>query len=985
MIDIPGYRILRTLGKGGMAEVYLAIQESFEREVAIKVMSLHLAPDSSFSERFIREAKIVSRLVHPNIVTVYDVGVVGDSHFLSMEYIPGDDLKKARHGLSLKRRLEVIRDVGRALSYAGKKGIVHRDVKPENIMLHEEDGRAVLMDFGIARPQDVASSMTQTGTAIGTPHYMSPEQARGQAVDQRSDVYSLGIVLFLLLAGHIPFDAESAVAIGIKHVAEPIPMLPAHVQLFQPIINRVLSKDPAHRFQTGEEFIAALDALPKEEIDKIDERLQQQQARAVMQSDADAPTVMGATMTSVTDLSDASAPTVSGIDDTVMETLAATMAAGANTANFQNTPSARVGAAETGPDTGNVATAPPIAATPPPGSAQADAQAATVAVPGAHAVANRIPSAGATHAEAPVAQRHSLWPWLLSLAVACAVAYGVYYQQQLPAAQRVADIEDLFALVDKALSKNQPGSQPAVAPVATSPAPQPATTTTAPQVAAPQPTLAVKTTPAAPEPQPAAVVQSPAPAANPQPVAKTTLPQAQPAATTQPAAPVAAQPELTAPAPKAPVAAAPPAQQVTVATNGNSQERLRQLQRADELYSRMHSEPHMAIGAAEIYRLLMSQNPDDQEAKSGLQRIRDFIAGRVQDGLEQRDLDQAREYMQLGRQVFPNAASNIRFQPLVRKLEKLESVEKGLEQGRSYLQANALTTPAGANALESFRQVLKVDPKNREARQGIKDVLDRYRSMVQSHISREEWDQAQSLIKRALQIEPGHPALTRLQGRVERQGKLQALLQQAQQQRDAGQILEPNGSSLRATLQKILRLDPENEMALNGLAAMEDRLASEVEQAIADKDFDRARGNIARAMVYFPDSARLQELKQRNEQAIVDSKPRISRVLISNTQLSSVNGDQPAALEVDRTIHVGFEFNNFESATTVVQAILFDGAHQMQIAQVPVIVIGQSGVQFFRIEGPAVGFVDGGYHIDLLLENKRLISAAFQVKNTAGL
>lgn len=271
-MEIPGYTILDTLGQGGMATVYLAIQKSFEREVALKVMSSALShTDPSFGERFTRESRIVSRLVHPNIVTVFDVGEFEGHHFLSMEYIPGQDLKQRRLELTLIERINVIKEVALALDFAGKKGYVHRDVKPENIMLHEEDGRAVLMDFGIAKISDTASGMTQTGTAIGTPHYMSPEQAKGLSVDGRSDLYSLGVVLFLLLTGYVPFDAESAVSVGIKHVSEEVPQLPAHIGVFQNIIDKALAKDPEQRFQTGGELIAALSAITETRLQAIDD------------------------------------------------------------------------------------------------------------------------------------------------------------------------------------------------------------------------------------------------------------------------------------------------------------------------------------------------------------------------------------------------------------------------------------------------------------------------------------------------------------------------------------------------------------------------------------------------------------------------------------------------------------------------------------------------------------------------------------------
>ena len=266
-MDINAYKIIRELGKGGMATVYLAIQESFEREVALKVMSLSLSADPSFGERFIREAKIVSRLVHPNIVTVYDVGVSNGYHFLSMEYVPGRDLRALRAKMSLRDVIGVIKDVALALDFANRKGCVHRDVKPENIMLHDEGGRAVLMDFGIAKSTDVSSGMTQVGSTIGTPHYMSPEQARGKAVDGRSDIYSLGVVFYWLLLGHVPFSADSAIAVGIKHLSAPIPVLPQALMLFQDLIDKAMAKKPEQRFQSGRELAEALDRLNRFEID----------------------------------------------------------------------------------------------------------------------------------------------------------------------------------------------------------------------------------------------------------------------------------------------------------------------------------------------------------------------------------------------------------------------------------------------------------------------------------------------------------------------------------------------------------------------------------------------------------------------------------------------------------------------------------------------------------------------------------------------
>jgi len=268
VVNIPGYKIVNVLGKGGMAIVYLAIQESIGRHVALKI----LAPDhtdETFSDRFLREARIISQLAHPNIITIFDAGVHQGYHYMAMEYIPGKNLTEARARFTHKQKVDAIKQIALALDYAGKKGYVHRDIKPENIMLHE-DGRAILTDFGIARGNEVTRGLTQTGKAIGTPYFMSPEQTKGLQVDHRSDIYSLGVVLYQSIAGHVPFDGSSIVDIGIKHISEPIPTLPPGMEIFQPIINKCMSKEPAHRYQSASELHQALDAISEAQLDYIE-------------------------------------------------------------------------------------------------------------------------------------------------------------------------------------------------------------------------------------------------------------------------------------------------------------------------------------------------------------------------------------------------------------------------------------------------------------------------------------------------------------------------------------------------------------------------------------------------------------------------------------------------------------------------------------------------------------------------------------------
>jgi serine/threonine protein kinase/formylglycine-generating enzyme required for sulfatase activity len=245
-----------------MATVYQAVQISLERAVALKVMAPALATDTTFSERFQKEAKTVASLTHPNILAIHDIGAVGPYNYIAMELVSGGDLKQRIHeGISTGRTLQVIQQVAAALDHAHRQGFVHRDIKPENI-LFRDDGTAVLTDFGIAKSVDSTTQMTVTGMSIGTPRYMSPEQAQGKSgLDGRSDLYSLGVVLFESLTGKAPFDAETPVGIALKHVQAAIPKLPGPLSKYQPLIDRLMAKYPADRYTTGSELIDHIEKI----------------------------------------------------------------------------------------------------------------------------------------------------------------------------------------------------------------------------------------------------------------------------------------------------------------------------------------------------------------------------------------------------------------------------------------------------------------------------------------------------------------------------------------------------------------------------------------------------------------------------------------------------------------------------------------------------------------------------------------------------
>jgi len=260
-LEIPGYKIESVLGEGGMATVYLSIQESLERKVALKVMNSSLLVDKTFCERFLTEGKTVARLRHPSIVNIYDIGCHDSIYYMAMEYVEGGSLTdRLTTSIGAQEALNVTRSIAGALGYAHLHGFIHRDIKPANI-LFREGNEATLTDFGIAKALESDKQLTQMGYAIGTPEYMSPEQARAAELDGRSDLYSLGIVLYEMLTGQRPFTSGDAFATALMHLNQPVPALPEHLAIYQPIIDRLLAKNPDDRFEDARQLIQALDSM----------------------------------------------------------------------------------------------------------------------------------------------------------------------------------------------------------------------------------------------------------------------------------------------------------------------------------------------------------------------------------------------------------------------------------------------------------------------------------------------------------------------------------------------------------------------------------------------------------------------------------------------------------------------------------------------------------------------------------------------------
>src|SRR4030088_1940535 len=259
------YKVLSRLGSGGMADVFLAEDQQLGRKVALKLLHRRFAADPDFVERVRREAQAAAGLQHPNVVSVFDRGTYDETYYIAMEYLPGRSLKqliRQEAPLDPITAIDITIQILKAARFAHRRGVIHRDLKPQNVIIDESD-HATVTDFGIARAG--ASDMTETGSIMGTAQYLSPEQAQGHAVSAESDLYSVGVVLYELLTGRVPFDAESAVTIALKHVSE-APAAPTRSNAGIPpeleqVVMWALNKNPEDRPRDADQFISVLEQV----------------------------------------------------------------------------------------------------------------------------------------------------------------------------------------------------------------------------------------------------------------------------------------------------------------------------------------------------------------------------------------------------------------------------------------------------------------------------------------------------------------------------------------------------------------------------------------------------------------------------------------------------------------------------------------------------------------------------------------------------
>jgi serine/threonine protein kinase len=254
-LRLKGYRLTRKIGSGGMTEVFLAVRESDMLPVVLKVLDASGKATSEHLSRFIQEYALLSRIEHPHVIRIYDQGFTDDHAYIAMEYFELGDLRaEIKAGMTSERVLQIVMQVAQALDAIHERGIIHRDLKPENIM-RRPDGTVALADFGIAKSmmqqENLAFTQTRHGDVVGTPYYLSPEQASGQAITTTSDLYSLGVMMFEMLAGERPFRAESLDLLLARHLSAPTPSLPAEHAALQPVVDKLMAKKPEERYASA--------------------------------------------------------------------------------------------------------------------------------------------------------------------------------------------------------------------------------------------------------------------------------------------------------------------------------------------------------------------------------------------------------------------------------------------------------------------------------------------------------------------------------------------------------------------------------------------------------------------------------------------------------------------------------------------------------------------------------------------------------------
>ncbi len=863
-VKIPGYVVEQELGRGGMAVVYSAMQESVERRVALKVMSRVLLVDASFSERFMREAKIAANLYHPHIVAVHDVGVFDEQHYIAMEYLSGGDLAvRCGDNIQLVSTVRVVREIAGALHYAHSKGFVHRDVKPENI-LFREDGGAVLTDFGIARAVNSATQMTKTGAVVGTPQYMSPEQARGKDLDGRSDLYGLGIVFYEMLMGRVPFEGADSVAVGIQHVTEPVPRLSEKLNYIQPVLERFLAKHPDDRYQTGGEALVDLQAL--------EQRLLSGEVPAVTGEVGSDRVTRVSNPPPNSDL-----PSMKALDET----------------RAMNTPAVdatRVASTPKEPARGSNtrAAATPLAATPrPDGSVRQEPRLGSMEDLSSFDRTVSQPQFKPTKISATRQQKKRSGGWLVALMLLVGAGAAAWWQKDrllellpnqdvnrwLAQAEQAGDFgrwygesSDFANVLYAQVLSAEPGNRRAmagqelVAIYLCDQAEQALTDGNSAQ---------------------AQLLLSKAQEISP------SLPRV-----TELVARLGGS-EGDASERADSQAAARPVVQETV--NRDQARRREQQENIDALLRQ--AEQHLDAGrlvrpangsALSAYEQVLELEPNQAEALAGRADIERRFIDELEQALAAENITEAESALQQLVLVSTDASilndSRQRLTELrdaVQNRERAQQVRNDriaqmLGEGNQFLRQDQLSEPPGENAISRFQGVLRTDPGNQQAKDGLGKVAKRLLALTEIALEEDRLDSAAAMIGTIENLDPSLGGLGRAKRRLEiyseqnalkdnlsaeQLSQVDSLLNQAASALSNGSLMEPPGSSAFDSFRAVQRIQPDNAEAQLGISQVSTQLAERVESRMSSGDLNDAVASFLDAEQVNPSNNQLPALR----------------------------------------------------------------------------------------------------------------------------
>ena len=807
-MQIPGYQIESKLGQGGMAEVYLAVQESLGRKVALKITSAWQSQDPAFKERFMQEGRIVATLNHPNIVTIHEIGQVDEQYFIAMEYVAGKSLsEKIEEGMTLEESVQTVKRIARALAYAHNGGFLHRDIKPSNI-LFRDDEYAVLADFGIARAlTEDDTRLTQTGMSPGSPAYMSPEQVNGLNLDARSDQYSLGIVFFEMLTGDRPYKGNSATATAILHLTAPIPQLPHPYESLQPIFDRLLAKTPEERFVDEEAMIKALDEpdsieprSPAENDKHAATMLRSTQAR--MESTRVAPSIAqqpkgvessqwlrwgGAAALGVALLGGAMfwLQPDGSVQDDPQDSIAALPADEAKIATIQETDSKKVQADST--DTEESVDLQTV-----------DAESKSGQMPGLNGQQSISPASQ----ESTQSQQADAQPKVTPMP-------GLNGRQSNSPDIKKSD--DLQVAETEAAQEPESRETPPASSATQKLTDTPAVDVDMEAVQSSELTAEQASSFEAEEPVDAQVANAPMDAGN----------EEEKGADTQ---------ELTE-------AETDPPQDLNKEEGSANMLAMARDQMAAERYM----EP-AGDNAFATYTDVLAEDADNETAMQGLTQIAEYYEQQARVKQDADELEQSLALLDLGLKASPKNPNLIALNNEVtvqyEKQQTQQHIDSLMQKAEAQMSGQLLARPKGNNAYESYQAVLALDAGHQQAQKGIQEIANRYQKFAQNKGKAGDLNAGLAMADRGLEVAPEHAGLlalrkeisTLMDGQRETEAKQQTaqaeikrLLAVAQQQLNANQLTQPKGENARESFNAVLKMAPQNQQARTGLNAVSQR------------------------------------------------------------------------------------------------------------------------------------------------------------------